>query len=189
VVQSIDSKEYGRSMSTVFGASEKRYVVLDEEDDDPVLEDLRILDYRYMRFSFHPVKDRFVLSNSWKDPAWTDVKSIRAGIDGDEKEIRELVFGKNLIDIKQKTIPQLLIDEVCALSDSVESCLLATGVSPFLRISNCQSYSLVLGRILLLRRLYLPHLRSEHYYNSPRNSLGKYYFVCPYHPTDIIFRP
>jgi cation-transporting ATPase 13A2 len=46
VVQSIDSKEYGRSMSTVFGASEKRYVVLDEEDDDPVLEDLRILDYR-----------------------------------------------------------------------------------------------------------------------------------------------
>jgi cation-transporting ATPase 13A2 len=123
VVQGIDSKEYGRSMSTVFGASEKRYAVLEEEDDDPVLEDLRILDYRYMRFSFHPVKDRFVLSNSWKDPAWTDVKSIRAGIDGDEKEIRELVFGKNLIDIKQKTIPQLLIDEVCALSDPVDSCL------------------------------------------------------------------
>jgi cation-transporting ATPase 13A2 len=113
VVQGIDSTEYGRSLSTVFGASEKRYSVLDDEDDDPVLEDLRILDYRYMRFSFHPVKDRFVLCNSWKDPAWTDVKSIRAGIDGDEKENRELVFGKNLIDIKQKTIPQLLIDEVC----------------------------------------------------------------------------
>jgi cation-transporting ATPase 13A2 len=120
VVQGIDSTEYGRSLSTVFGASEKRYSVLDDEDDDPVLEDLRILDYRYMRFSFHPVKDRFVLCNSWKDPAWTDVKSIRAGIDGDEKENRELVFGKNLIDIKQKTIPQLLIDEVC---DCVSSCL------------------------------------------------------------------
>lgn len=66
-----------------------------------------------MRFSFHPLKDKFVLSNSWKDPAWTDVKSIRAGLDGDEKEIRELVFGQNLIDIKQKTIPQLLVDEVC----------------------------------------------------------------------------
>jgi hypothetical protein len=68
-----------------------------------------------MRFSFHPLKDRFILSNSWKDPTWTDVKSIRAGIDGDEKENRELVFGKNLIDIKQKTIPQLLVDEVCTL--------------------------------------------------------------------------
>jgi cation-transporting ATPase 13A3/4/5 len=116
VVQDIESKEYGRVLSTVFGASEKHYAVLDDEDDDPVLEDLRILDYRYMRFSFHPVKDRFVLSNSWKDPTWTDVKTIRAGIDGDEKENRELIFGKNLIDIQQKTIPQLLVDEVFTLT-------------------------------------------------------------------------
>jgi cation-transporting ATPase 13A3/4/5 len=71
-----------------------------------------------MRFSFHPLKDKFVLCNSWKDPAWTDVKSIRAGIDGDEKEKRECVFGKNMIDIKQKTIPQLLVDEVCIPSYS-----------------------------------------------------------------------
>ncbi len=106
------SKEYGRSLSTVFGASEKRYAILYDEDNDPVLDELRILDYRYMRFSFHPLKDKFVLNNSWKDPAWIDIKSIRAGIDGDEKDNRELVFGKNDIDIKQKTIPQLLMDEV-----------------------------------------------------------------------------
>lgn len=84
-----------------------------DEDDDPIIDDLRMLDYRYMRFSFHPLKDKFMLCNSWKDPTWTDVKAIRAGIDGDEKESRELVFGKNMIDIKQKTIPQLLMDEVC----------------------------------------------------------------------------
>lgn len=71
-----------------------------------------MLDYRYISFSYHPRKDRFVLTNSWKDPTWSDVKSIRAGIDGDEKEFRELVFGKNLIDLKQKTVPQLLVDEV-----------------------------------------------------------------------------
>lgn len=40
------------------------------------------------------------------------MKTIRAGIDGDEKEKRELVFGNNLIDIQQKSIPQLLVDEV-----------------------------------------------------------------------------
>jgi hypothetical protein len=51
-------------------------------------------------------------TTGWKDPAWTDVRSVRPGIDGDEKENRELVFGKNLIDIKQKSIPQLLVDEV-----------------------------------------------------------------------------
>lgn len=97
----------------MFGVSEKSYSLSYDDDDDPILDDLKILDYRYMRFTFHPVKDKFILSNSWKDPLWTDVKSIRAGIDGDEKESRELVFGKNLIDIKQKTIPQLLVDEVC----------------------------------------------------------------------------
>jgi cation-transporting ATPase 13A3/4/5 len=112
VVQDVESVEYGRTLSTVFGEPGKRYALAYDEDDDPVLEYLRILDHRYMRFCFHPLKDKFVLCNSWKDPLWTDVKSIRAGIDGDEKDSRELAFGKNLIDIKQKTIPQLLVDEV-----------------------------------------------------------------------------
>lgn len=102
-------------LSTVFTSAEKHYVIAEDDDDDPILDDLRILDYRYIKFLFHPMKDRFVLSNSWKDPAWTDVKSIRAGIAGEEKEMRELVFGKNLIDIEQKSIPQLLVDEVCKL--------------------------------------------------------------------------
>jgi cation-transporting ATPase 13A2 len=114
MIQNIQTTEYGRSLSTVFGSTEKKEYAISEEydDDDPVLDDLRILDYRYIRFSFHPLKDRFILSNSWTDPVWTDVKSIRVGIDGDEKEWRELVFGKNLIDIEQKSIPQLLVDEV-----------------------------------------------------------------------------
>ncbi|RDW89391.1 cation-transporting ATPase-1 [Coleophoma cylindrospora] len=111
VVQDVESTEYDRSLSTVFGSAEKSYALSYDEDDDPLLEKLRLLDYRYMRFAFHPLKDRFVLSNSWKDPNWTNVKVVRAGIDGEEKESRELVFGKNLIDIKQKTIPQLLVDE------------------------------------------------------------------------------
>jgi cation-transporting P-type ATPase 13A2 len=146
-VQDVESVEYGRSLSTVFGESEKRYAMAYDEDDDPVLEDLRILDYRYMRFSFHPLKDKFILSNSWKDPMWTDVKAIRAGIDADEKENRELVFGKNMIDIKQKTIPQLLVDEVCAGSSCTTSQNLTrtTGFPPFLRLSDCKSDPLVIG--------------------------------------------
>jgi cation-transporting ATPase 13A3/4/5 len=116
-------KEYGRSLSTVFGSIEKQYAIADDDDDDedPILSELRILDYRYIRFCFHPLKDRFVLSNGWTDPMWTDVKSIRTGIDGDEKEMRELVFGKNLIDIEQKSIPQLLVDEVGTYSPSLEA--------------------------------------------------------------------
>ncbi|KAI9818566.1 MAG: hypothetical protein M1827_000625 [Pycnora praestabilis] len=104
---------YGQSLSTVFGYQEKDALTDMDEDDDPIMNDLRFIDYRYIRFCFHPLRDKFVLSNSWKDPAWTDVRSIRAGIDGNEKEHRERVFGSNTIDIEQKTIPQLLIDEVC----------------------------------------------------------------------------
>lgn len=145
-MQDVDSKEYGRSLSTVFGASEKRYILSYDEDDDPVLDDLRILDYRYMRFSYNPLQDKFLLTNSWKDPTWTNVKSIRAGIDGEEKENRELVFGKNLIDIKQKTIPQLLVDEVCTLHHPFSfPQLTCAGIPPLLCFPNCQSHSLVAG--------------------------------------------
>ena len=72
---------------------------------------LRVLDYRYIAFCFHPLKDKFVLCSDWKDPNWTDVKSIRAGLGSDERHRREQVFGKNQIDIQQKSIFQLLVDE------------------------------------------------------------------------------
>ena len=96
-----------------------------------------------MRFVFHPLKDKFILSNSWKDPAWTDVKTIRAGIDGDEKENRELVFGKNLIDIKQKTIPQLLVDEVRDPVLSLRTLLIRLGIPSVLCLSSCEFDPLV----------------------------------------------
>jgi cation-transporting P-type ATPase 13A2 len=173
VVRDVESIEYGRSLSTVFGEPAKRYAMAYDEDDDPVLEDLRILDYRYMRFCFHPPKDKFILSNSWKDPAWTDVKAIRAGIDGDEKENRELVFGKNLIEIKQKTIPQLLIDEVLLPTLCLPiQCLQKLGFSPFLCLSDREFDTLVCRRVLLLCRLYFPYICRQHHDHSPRDSFG-----------------
>lgn len=53
-----------------------------------------------------------MLSSNWKDPSWTKVKSMRVGLDSDERYRREIVFGKNEINIKQKSIAQLLVDEV-----------------------------------------------------------------------------
>ncbi|KAI9841929.1 MAG: hypothetical protein M1837_000315 [Sclerophora amabilis] len=111
-VHQVRRERYDKVLSSVFGSQEKTDSHNDfDDDDDPILGYLRFLDYRYIRFCFHPLKDRFVLNNTWRDPLWTDVKSIRAGIDNDEKGNRELVFGSNLIDIEQKSIPQLLVDE------------------------------------------------------------------------------
>ena len=112
ITQHIRKETYGRSLSSIFGIKEKAGVREYDEDDDPTIKELRMLDYRYIRFCYHPLKDKFLLGNTWKDPTWTEVQAVREGLDEEEKEYRELVFGKNLIDIEEKTTAQLLTDEV-----------------------------------------------------------------------------
>lgn len=73
---------------------------------------IRFLNYRYLRFFYHPLEDKFSLVSGWKDPDWTTAKAMRAGLDADERDSREQVFGQNNIEIHQKTVPQLLVDEV-----------------------------------------------------------------------------
>ncbi|OAA77441.1 ATPase type 13A2 [Akanthomyces lecanii RCEF 1005] len=108
----VRSQDYGRPVSSVFGASEKLLSYGLDDENDPLLEDLRTLEYRYVRFFYHPIKDRFILSSGWKDPDWTDVRLVRSGLDSDEKTMREQIFGSNLIDIEQKSASKLLVDEV-----------------------------------------------------------------------------
>ncbi|KAI4155425.1 MAG: hypothetical protein L6R39_001241 [Caloplaca ligustica] len=101
-VHDLTKEQYGYTVSTVFGSVEKRrHYVGVEEDDDPVMTTLRFLDYRYIRFCFHPLKDKFMPCSDWKDSNWTDVRRIRSGLDSDERFRREQVFGKNQIEIKQ----------------------------------------------------------------------------------------
>lgn len=104
------TKPYGRPLSTVFGSSGKTSAYMD--DDDPIVPDLKTLNYRYVRLYYHPLKDKFRFCSGWKDPLWTDARSIREGIDTEEKSYRDLVFGSNLIDIEEKSAFRLLVDEV-----------------------------------------------------------------------------
>jgi len=108
----VDSRPYGRSLSTVFGAPGKTASYLfTDEDQDPILRDLRMINYRYVRFFFHPTRDKFLLCTGWKDPLWSNIREVRAGIDSEEKTYRDVVFGDNLIDIEQKSLFRLLVDE------------------------------------------------------------------------------
>ncbi|KAI2643480.1 hypothetical protein GGS21DRAFT_496608 [Xylaria nigripes] len=111
-ILNVKRQPYDRPLSTVFGAPEKVFAQLLEDDGDFIMGQLQTLDYRYVRFFFHPVKDKFVVCGGWKDPAWTSVQALRTGIDGDERDERARVFGANIIDIQQKSIRQLLVDEV-----------------------------------------------------------------------------
>jgi cation-transporting P-type ATPase 13A2 len=111
-VHDITKQEYGRPLSSVFGNQEKGGFREYDEDRDPIIKHLRSIDYRYVRFFFNPLKDKFLVGNTWKDPNWINVRSIRSGLEMEERDYRELVFGKNLIDIEDKSTMQLLVEEV-----------------------------------------------------------------------------
>jgi cation-transporting P-type ATPase 13A2 len=111
-VHYVSSEEYGYPLSTVFNPPGKEKVNGHRYDDDPEVDTLRYLDYRYMRLIYNPLEDKFVLNNDWWDSQWTDVKALRAGLDSEERDPRDQVFGKNMIEIREKSISQLLMDEV-----------------------------------------------------------------------------
>ena len=81
-------------------------------DNDQDLKSLRFIDYRYLRFIYHPEMDKFALNNDWWDSQWSDLKAMKQGLDSEERDPRGQVFGRNMIEIKQKSIPELLVDEV-----------------------------------------------------------------------------
>ncbi|RAH48335.1 putative P-type ATPase [Aspergillus brunneoviolaceus CBS 621.78] len=107
-VQQVDSQDYGRPLSTIFADPDCHSY---DEDNDPTIAQLKRIDYRYLRFFYNPLEDKFCLVNGWKDPLWTNVKGMRLGLDADDRDDREQIFGKNLIDIQQKPAFQLLMDE------------------------------------------------------------------------------
>ena len=143
-VHTVSRQIYGNTLSTVFGSPGKE-TMGSYEDEDPLLEDVCYVDYRYMRLFYHPLEDKFVLCNGWKDPTWADVKSLRQGLDADERDQRQQVFGANAINIIQRSIPQLLLDEVCN-QDGLMTCeLTCSGIPSFLYLSSGELTPMVTG--------------------------------------------
>ncbi|KAK9462203.1 uncharacterized protein V1516DRAFT_711632 [Lipomyces oligophaga] len=81
-------------------------------DDDPIVDELMYFDYRYMRLIFNPLEGTYQLNTDWKDTQWEKLQLVRKGLDDSPIHERELVFGQNCIDIKGKSIPRLLVDEI-----------------------------------------------------------------------------
>lgn len=81
-------------------------------DKDPMVPSLRWFDYRYLRFLYHPLEDIFLTNTDWVDPQAVDMEALQAGLDSDLQHEREKVFGANVLDVKEKTTAQLLVDEI-----------------------------------------------------------------------------
>ncbi|KAJ3186722.1 hypothetical protein HDU85_007542 [Gaertneriomyces sp. JEL0708] len=70
-------------------------------------------EYRYVRFMFNPLTGLYQPNQYWRDYRWHSVDKALAGIDG-EKIVRErrTMFGENAVEIEEKPVFRLLMDEV-----------------------------------------------------------------------------
>lgn len=77
-----------------------------------VMHDMRFFDYQYIRFIYNPIAQTFMQNSHWKDPEWTSVGTCEKGLERGTHQERSMVFGQNLIDVEEKTVGQLLVQEV-----------------------------------------------------------------------------
>ncbi|KAF8975084.1 hypothetical protein BGZ46_009440 [Entomortierella lignicola] len=117
LTETIFTKYYGGPISSVFSLEQMENQ--DNDDDEytiagqaDVLQDMRYFDYQYIRFIYNPLSRTFMQNSQWKDPEWTSPAKCEHGLARETHQERSMVFGPNVIDVKEKTVGQLLVDEV-----------------------------------------------------------------------------
>ncbi|KAG0032683.1 hypothetical protein BGZ81_010294 [Podila clonocystis] len=113
----IFTKYYGGPIDSVFSPDQLEK----SQDDDAsfedtvttgILHDMRYFDYQYIRFIYNPMVQQFMQNSKWKDPDWSTISNCERGIGRETHQERTMVFGQNLIDVQEKTVGQLLVQEV-----------------------------------------------------------------------------
>lgn len=79
---------------------------------NPIVPFIHSFEYRYIKFFYSPLEDIFRTNSNWYDIHWSDIKSLKEGNSQNAHELRQMIFGPNDIDIQEKTMVQLLMDEV-----------------------------------------------------------------------------
>ncbi|KAG0052662.1 hypothetical protein BGZ83_002319 [Gryganskiella cystojenkinii] len=117
--QTVFTKYYGGPIDSVFSPSqlEPEDENHDNRDDSDalstgMLHDMRYIDYQYIRFIFNPVSQTFMQNSSWKDREWSTLAKCELGLGRETHQERSMVFGQNVIDVQEKTVSQLLVQEV-----------------------------------------------------------------------------
>lgn len=88
------------------------YLPLHEGEKDPIAPYLSSFVYRYTKFFYDPTEDLFRTNSLWYDRRWLSLHEAKAGISYRTHEQRQQVFGENTIEIEDKSIASLLVDEV-----------------------------------------------------------------------------
>ena len=118
-IETVQREWYNRPLSTIL---HNEHNVMEDSDAEiyhhhaseknPNMPILIYFHYRYIKFIYSPLEDIFKTNNNWADPDWLDLKTVYAGLPTSIQEDRVLAFDKNQIDLKNKSITELLWDEV-----------------------------------------------------------------------------
>ncbi|KAG0249555.1 hypothetical protein BG011_009135 [Mortierella polycephala] len=112
----IFKKYYGGPIDSVFSQEQLEKPEGDGGNDETVttgmMHDMRYFDYQYIRFIYNPSVQTFMQNSHWKDPDWLRAASCERGIGRETHQERTMVFGLNIIDVQEKTVGQLLVQEV-----------------------------------------------------------------------------
>ncbi|KAG0260211.1 hypothetical protein DFQ27_003651 [Actinomortierella ambigua] len=115
-IEQVFNKYYGGPISSVFNPDQLEKTMDDNESDSTmvggILHDMQYFDYRYIRFIYNPVARQFMMNCDWKDVDWTTTANCERGIGRETHQERLMVFGPNVIDVQEKTVGQLLVQEV-----------------------------------------------------------------------------
>lgn len=81
-------------------------------EKDPVVPHIQSFVYRYIKFFYNPMEDMFKTNSNWFDARWLNVKNLKDGVSHSVQDQRQEIFGRNTIEIEDKSVLQLLTDEV-----------------------------------------------------------------------------
>ncbi|KAF9298618.1 hypothetical protein BGZ74_009293 [Mortierella antarctica] len=112
-IEPIFTKYYGGPMDSVFSLEQLSRADMDKGyEDTGILHDMRYFDFQYIRFIFSPLGQAFMQNSHWKDSAWTNISNCERGLAREQHQERMMVFGQNMIDVVEKTVGQLLVQEI-----------------------------------------------------------------------------
>lgn len=111
---------YNRHLSTIMNIPHFEQVLNSEGHDteyqfnnqslNPIIPILISFEYRYLKFYFTPIEDIFKTNTNWVDINW--LNNVKHGLNKETYEDRLIVFNSNSLNLKEKSVKELLIDEV-----------------------------------------------------------------------------
>ncbi|KAM3163822.1 Cation-transporting ATPase [Lachancea thermotolerans] len=118
----VNRRWYNRPLSTLLPTDKKGEALGEnfnhhqrhhhESRENPNIPIMIYFSYRYFNLIYTPIEDLFKTNSNWTDADWLSLESAHEGLTTSIVEDRVLAFGKNSINLKQKSTAEILFDEV-----------------------------------------------------------------------------